>query len=83
MATQKTQIAGVAKLFLFVSDEIDGNASEQTTKHTLGRQPKVVFPVVVEDDGNAWDIDIGDVTEVAIKSTCTNTGVKYLLVAVG
>jgi len=79
----KKQIAGLAKVFMFLSAEQTGNGAAQSIAHGLGKTPALVFVVVTDDTGDStWAVAYGTHTAINCLVTVTNT-VKYQVVAIG
>lgn len=65
---------------VFISSEITGNASSQSTAHGLGITPTVVIPTVVGYTSGAFAVTVGTHTATNCIFTVTN-GVKYRIFA--
>lgn len=75
--------AGYLKASIFLSDELTGTGSSQSTAHSLGTTPTLCFAVVTEvGNGAASGVDIAYGTHTSTNAVFTVTsGIKYRIVA--
>lgn len=79
MAGTVLQTAGRASSKVFLSAELTGNGSSQSTPHGLGRIPTIVL--VIPQGGGAASITYGTPDATNVKATVSN-GAKYRVLAI-
>ena len=80
-ALYDVNMAGLTRWDIYVSDEITGNGSAQSTAHGHDRAPITVFAVPSNLTGGVYVVTYGTHTATNLVAT-VSTGEKYRLVAI-